>query len=65
MRLLPPQEGKGSFGCFYLAKLTSNEPVLSCISPIALRTRPSSMIGRNIQYFLRIAASPVRVRRGL
>ncbi len=29
---------------------------LSRISPIALRTRPSSMIGRNIQYFRRMAA---------
>jgi len=37
------------------AKVTSNDPVLSRIRPIALRTRPSSMRGRNIQYFLRIA----------
>ena len=41
---------------FYAAKVTSNDPVLSRINPIAVRTLPSAMRGRNIQYFLRIAA---------
>src|SRR2546421_6877219 len=41
---------------FYAANVTSNDPVLSCISPIAVRIRPSAMSGRNLQYFRRIAA---------
>jgi hypothetical protein len=40
----------------YLANATSNAPVLSRIRPMAARSRPSSMIGRNIQYFRRMAA---------
>jgi len=40
---------------FYPAKVTSNAPVVSRISPLAVRARPSAMSGRNIQYFRRIA----------
>src|SRR5205807_4652020 len=37
---VPPEET-----IFYAAKLTSNDPVLSRINPITLRTRPSAMRG--------------------
>jgi hypothetical protein len=48
---VPPEET-----IFYAAKVTSNDPVLSRINPVAVRNRPSAMRGRNIQYFRRIAA---------
>ena len=38
------------------ASVTSNDPVLSRINPSAVKTRPSAIRGRNIQYFRRIAA---------
>jgi hypothetical protein len=40
----------------YAINVTSNDPVLSRISPIAVKILPSAITGRNIQYFRRIAA---------
>src|SRR5436305_1202963 len=40
----------------YAVNVISNDPLLSRISPIAVKILPSAITGRNIQYFRRIAA---------